>query len=172
MIAEFQVSNSTFQTTTHSPEQTRTLGKKIGERIEPGTVLALFGDLGSGKTVLVQGLSRGFDVPEDYFITSPTYTLINEYPGRGPLFHVDLYRIERQGDVEDIGFLDILYGNGIVVVEWADRLPSDLLSAHLEMRLEILDDESRRISLTAYGQREENLLKRLKEIYDRCQNTG
>ena len=162
------ISGFTFQTVTHSAEETRTLGKRIGERMEPGTVLALMGDLGSGKTVFVQGLSRGLDVPEDYYVTSPTYTLINEYPGRSPLFHVDLFRIEPHGDVEDIGLFDILSGNGIVVVEWADRLPKGLLSAHLEIRLEFSDDESRQISLSAYGQREKNLLKSLQELMFDC----
>lgn len=164
MNTEIHISGFTFQTVTHSAEETRTLGKKLGERIEPGTVLALMGDLGSGKTVFVQGLSRGLDVPEDYYVTSPTYTLINEYPGRSPLFHVDLFRIEPHRDIEDIGLFEILSGNGIVAVEWADRLTKDLLSAHIEIRLEISDDESRQISLSAYGQREKNLLKRLQEL--------
>jgi tRNA threonylcarbamoyladenosine biosynthesis protein TsaE len=80
--------------TTRSPEDAHYLGKTIGRQINAGTVIALTGDLGSGKTTMVQGLARGLEVPEDYYITSPTYTLINEYPGRHSLYHVDLYRLE------------------------------------------------------------------------------
>ena len=145
MNSEFKVSRYQFQVTTHSLEETCIIGQKIGEGAESGMVLALIGDLGSGKTVFIQGFARGLDVPEDYYITSPTYTLINEYPGRSPLYHVDLYRIERHADIGDIGLFDILHGNGIVVIEWADRLRKDLLSAHLEIRLKIIDDKSRQI---------------------------
>ena len=156
-------SSCRFQLTTHSPEETRTIGQKFGAVAEPGMVLAFIGDLGSGKTVFIQGVARGLEVPQDYYIASPTYTLINEYPGRSPLYHVDLYRIDRHSDIEDIGLFEILHGNGVVVIEWADRVRKDLLSAHLEIRLKIIDDESRQLCFAAYGQREKNLIKRLSQ---------
>ena len=89
--------------TTHSPEETFDLGRKIGSLIDDPIVLALSGDLGSGKTVFVQGLARGLEVQPEYYITSPTFTLVNEYPGRLRLFHIDLYRLDHFGDLEDIG---------------------------------------------------------------------
>ena len=152
-----------LQTTTTSPEETRQLGAELGRRIQTGTVIALFGDLGSGKTLLVQGLARGLGVPDSYYITSPTYTLINEYPGRHPLCHVDLYRIDNPVDFEEIGLYEILYTNKVVAIEWADRLHEDLPADHLNIQLEITSDESRKISLTAYGLEAVNLLKSLEK---------
>ena len=136
---------------THSPAETKALGQKIGRQLKPGVVVALTGELGSGKTVLVQGLAAGLDVPADYYITSPTFTLINEYPGRYPFYHVDLYRIEKQSDLDDIGLLEILDGNGITAIEWADRLHQEITAAHLDMRLEIIDDDTRKFFIDGYG---------------------
>jgi tRNA threonylcarbamoyladenosine biosynthesis protein TsaE len=150
-----------LNTTTHSPEETRQLGEKIGQLTQAGAVVALYGDLGSGKTIFVQGLARGLGVPDDYYITSPSYTLINEYPARHILFHVDLYRIENTIDFEDIGLYEILHGNGVTAVEWADRLREDLPDEHLNIKLEIMGDDSRNICITAYGLEPVNLLNRL-----------
>lgn len=137
--------------TTHSLTETQHLGEIIGKAAGAGTVLALTGELGSGKTAFVQGLARGLDVPEDYYITSPTYTLINEYPGRHPLFHVDLYRIEHPDGFEDIGLYDILSGDGVVAIEWADRLTGDAIPDPIHIHLEITGTDSRKISFTGYG---------------------
>ena len=161
MNSAYHVSDLMFETITHSAKETYRLGQSIGESTKPGMVLALIGDLGSGKTVLAKGLARGLDVPEKYCITSPTYTLINVYPGRTSFFHVDLYRIAGHADIEEIGLFDILHENGTVVIEWADRLQAGVLSEYLKVSFAILDDESRRISVEAYGHREENLLKEL-----------
>ena len=157
--SEFQVSSFKFQATTHSADDTNTLGRKIGKNIQPGTVLALYGDLGSGKTVLVQGLGAGLNVPEDYYITSPTYTLINEYPGRIKLLHVDLYRIDNPGEMEDTGLDDVFENNAVAAVEWADRIGDDLPKDHIKIQFEINGTESRKIKFSAYGQRGVNLLK-------------
>ena len=92
-----------FETTTHSAEETRAFGERLGRHITAGTTIALTGDLGSGKTVFVQGIARGLHVPAEYYITSPTFTLINEYPGRLRLHHIDLYRIEDPIEIEEIG---------------------------------------------------------------------
>jgi tRNA threonylcarbamoyladenosine biosynthesis protein TsaE len=125
--------------------------------ISAGTVICLTGDLGSGKTSFVQGLATGLGVPDDYYITSPTYVLINEYPGRYPLFHVDLYRIEDPVDFEDIGLYEILHGKGVVAVEWADKLSKDFqseylaeyLAGYLSIHFEILNDESRKLTISS-----------------------
>jgi tRNA threonylcarbamoyladenosine biosynthesis protein TsaE len=134
-----------------SPEDTYHLGKEIGNCITSGTVIALTGDLGCGKTAFVQGLAKGLGVPADYPITSPTYTLINEYPGRCPLFHIDLYRLENSVDFEDIGLYDILDGEGVTAIEWADRLLPELLINALKIHIEFTEDESRRIRITDSG---------------------
>ncbi len=136
---------------TNSPEETRTFGEKAGGILAPGTVIALTGDLGSGKTCFVQGLARGLGVSDEYYITSPSYTLINAYPARHPLYHADLYRLDGLADIEDIGLSDILHRDGIVAIEWADRVDPEVLADHIAMAFEILDDESRRIRISAYG---------------------
>ena len=146
---------------TNSLDETRALGEKTGKHLEPGTVLALTGDLGSGKTTFVQGLAKGLDVPNNYYITSPTYTLINEYPGRYNLFHVDLYRIENYADLDDIGLYEILRGNGVVAIEWADKLPKNLLPEYLAIHIAIINNEARKISMTAHGLRGENLIRKI-----------
>lgn len=158
---------SEYHIITYSADGTHALGKAIGQWIEAGIVVALVGDLGTGKTVLVQGMAQGLEVSEDYYVTSPTYTLINEYPGRNRLFHIDLYRIAEAGDVEEIGLFDILYGDGVIAIEWAERLERHLPPERLDVRLKILDDEIRQIDFSAYGQRAVNLLKKVKKMEDR-----
>ena len=142
-------------------DETQKLGKIIGTAVTGGTVLTLTGDLGSGKTAFVQGLARGLEVPDDYYITSPSYTLINEYPGRHPLFHVDLYRISDPMDMEDIGLYEILRNSGIVAIEWADRIEKKLLPDSITIRFEITDDDTRKICITAYDLKNATLLKNI-----------
>ena len=149
--------------TTHSADETRTLGQKLGAAITQPLAIALIGDLGSGKTAFVQGLAVGLEVPADYYITSPTFTLINEYPGRLPLFHVDLYRLETIRDLEDIGLDELYYGRAVLAIEWADKLPDDPFDAYLTMTFEIIDDTSRKISIVAYGQNGIDLIKTLEK---------
>ena len=158
--------NKQIQIITNSFDETQSLGEKTGKHLEPGTVLSLTGDLGSGKTTFVQGLARGLNVPDDYYITSPTYTLINEYPGRYHLFHIDLYRIENRADFDDIGLYEILRSDGIAAIEWADKLPKNLFSEYLEIHIDILNDESRKISIAAHGLRVENLIRKMEKKWD------
>lgn len=129
---------------TYSPDETKDLGRKIGADLQKPMVLALTGHLGSGKTVFVQGLAAGLEVPENYYITSPTYTLINDYPGRLHLYHADLYRLST-GETTDIGLEDLLENSGVIAIEWADRLPPGMLQTALEIRFEVMEDWSRRI---------------------------
>jgi tRNA threonylcarbamoyladenosine biosynthesis protein TsaE len=146
---------------TRNPAQTRALGRSLGSAAPAGSVIAMVGELGAGKTVLVQGLAEGLEVPARYTVASPSYTLVNEYPGRLRLFHVDLYRLEDPASFEEIGLFDILAGDGVCAVEWADRLPAGLLEDVLEVRISFLPDDSRRFDLTAYGQKSGDLLRGL-----------
>jgi tRNA threonylcarbamoyladenosine biosynthesis protein TsaE len=150
-----------YQITTRSVDDTQKLGEIIGTTVTGGTVLALTGDLGSGKTSFVQGLAEGLEVPDDYYITSPSYTLINEYPGRFPLFHVDLYRITDSVGIEDIGLYEILDDNGVVAIEWADRIEQKLLPDSITIHFEITDDDTRKICITAYDLKNVTLLKNI-----------
>lgn len=146
---------------TRSPEQTLALAEAIGRRLKPGAVLALTGDLGAGKTLFVKGLATGLGVSPDIVITSPTYTLINEYPGRLPLGHVDLYRLETEVDFDDIGLYDLLDEDGVAAIEWADRLGPDALGDHLTVHLTVAGLEEREIRLIPYGLAMTDLLREI-----------
>ncbi len=148
---------------THSVDETRKLGQLLGAWIHFPLIIALTGEMGSGKTAFIQGLARGLDVPEQYYITSPTYTLINEFPGRRPLIHVDLYRLSQAADFEQIGLDEVLDRQAVIAIEWADRLCEPLDADHLALTFEIMDDEIRRIGLIAGGHPADNLLKALQQ---------
>lgn len=148
-----------------SVDRTRRIGQILGECLPSGLLLAFFGDLGSGKTAFVQGLAKGLAVSEKYYITSPTYTLINEYPGRIPLFHVDLYRLEDSDDVENIGLYDILDGDAIVAVEWAEKLSDEYITDYLGLHLSIIDCDSRSITISARGPNAEHAFRLFEEHF-------
>ncbi len=150
-----------FYLKTVSPEETENFGKKIGVAMRSGMVIALTGGLGAGKTLLVQGLASGLDVPSEHYVTSPSYALINEYPGRFRLFHIDLYRINSRNDLEDIGLYEILSGPGVVAIEWAERLKQDMPVEHLSINIEAISAAKRKIIITAHGHNAVNLLKNM-----------
>ena len=154
-----------FDTTTHSAEETRALGETLGRHAAAGTVIALNGTLGSGKTAFTQGLARGLQVPVEYYITSPTFTLINEYQGRLRLYHVDLYRITDPGGIEEIGLTDIMSGTGVTVIEWAERLGAELPARHVGIHLAIAGEHTRRMTLTAAGSEAVELVRRVAGAY-------
>lgn len=137
---------------THSAAQTQCLGRCLGEMLTGGLVIRLMGELGAGKTCFVQGLARGLKVPESYDITSPTYTLIHEYPSHPPLYHVDLYRLHSELDVDAIGLWDILDQDAVIAVEWPDRLDDTLWPPEsLCIRFKIQDKDIRSLQLFGYG---------------------
>lgn len=151
----------------YSPGQTRALGEAIGQGLKEGLAIQLNGDLGSGKTCLIQGLAQGLDVPAGYDVTSPTYTLINEYPGRLPLFHVDLYRLNDSVDAEMIGLWEIFSRRNVVAVEWAERLDSDdWPETYLKLNFFTVDDLCRRIQLIGCGLETDNLIKEAVELFE------
>ena len=119
--------------TTQSPGETFALGQALGEIVSNGTVVAMTGVLGSGKTLFVQGMARGLEVPESCYVTSPSYTLVNEYPGRCRLYHADLYRLTQSDDVESTGLYDMLHKDGVVVIEWAERMVPEELAEQVSL---------------------------------------
>ena len=128
--------------TTASEEETAAAGERLGSSLGAGSVVLLYGDLGAGKTAFTRGLARGLGAAEDQ-VTSPTFTLIQEYPGRAMLYHVDLYRLEEK-EVEDLGLEELVLGDGVVAIEWAERWrgrPDDVI----EVRLEHSGEDARRI---------------------------
>lgn len=147
--------------TTVGAEETQALGQHCGRLIAAPMVIFLIGELGSGKTMFVQGLGRGLGVPSGYYITSPSYTIVNEYPGRLALYHLDLYRLNADLDLDDLGLSEYLHGQGVAAVEWADRLAPDAAAERLEIRFEIGEGDRRMLHLVAYGQAAVSLLKAL-----------
>ena len=150
-----------LQLTSHSPDQTQRLGSELGRIAQPGDVFLLVGNLGSGKTCLTQGIAWGLDVKE--YATSPTFVIIREYHGRLPLYHIDLYRLDRIEELAELGLEDYLYGSGICAVEWADKALPMLPKEHLLIKLEFLDDTSRSLRLKPSGSRYLQVLTELQQ---------
>jgi tRNA threonylcarbamoyladenosine biosynthesis protein TsaE len=132
-----------------NPAETVRIGRILGEGLKAGDVVALTGELGSGKTCLTQGIACGLGVPENYAVTSPTFTLINEYPGRkAALFHVDLYRLQGAADLADTGFEEYLSGGGVMVIEWAEKIRGAVPDGALCVALAYLEENVRKIELS------------------------
>jgi len=144
---------------THAPEETLEWGRRIGRAAAPGDVLALVGDLGSGKTVLAKGVAEGLGAAAAREVTSPTFVLCREHlGGRIPFYHLDAYRLRGAADLEAIGSAEILGGDGLAALEWADRAPQALPPDHLEVRLEVTGPQARRLTFAARGPQAERLL--------------
>jgi tRNA threonylcarbamoyladenosine biosynthesis protein TsaE len=130
---------------TRSAEETEAAGEQLGRTLGPGDVVALTGELGAGKTCFIQGLARGLGVATRP--TSPTFVLINEYRGRLPVHHVDAYRTRSLAELEDLGLSELFDGEGVTVVEWADRLEPLLPPRTIRVHLDGVGDEPRRIAI-------------------------
>ncbi len=145
-----------------SSDQTYNLGIMIGQNITQGTCIALKGELGAGKTTFVQGLAKGIGVFDQYYVTSPTYNIINEYPTQSfKLCHLDLYRLGSADELEYIGFDDLLDENNIIVVEWPDLLNDISFKFDIEINFKFNEEYNRMISIIASGQCGSNLLSKL-----------
>ncbi len=139
--------------TTHSRDETIAFGRRLGQLLGPGDVVALRGPLGSGKTTLTKGLAEGLGVEEPRWVTSPTFVLVHQYQGRLPVYHIDAYRLRGPADAEAIGAEEMFFGDGVTIVEWAERIETALPAERLEVALEIGGEEEREISLKPLGAR-------------------
>ncbi|MBI2287774.1 MAG: tRNA (adenosine(37)-N6)-threonylcarbamoyltransferase complex ATPase subunit type 1 TsaE [Chloroflexi bacterium] len=146
----------------HSPEQTQKLGMCIGELALPGDVFLLVGNLGTGKTCLTQGIAWGLGIKE--YALSPSFVIIRELHGRLPLYHIDLYRLDRIEESLDLGLDDYLYGNGVCVVEWAEKALSILPAEHLLVKIGYLSDTGRSFQIEPSGQRYSDIVEELKHF--------
>jgi len=152
-----------FSVITSGPEQTWQTGRLLGKLLNAGDTLCLYGDLGAGKTNFAYGIAQGLEVEEQY-ITSPTFTFVNEYAGRVPFYHIDLYRINGPEELENIGFAEYLESDGVTVIEWAERAEDELPAENLSVYLTSLDETSRELGFLAEGERYEKLLEELKQV--------
>lgn len=140
---------------THSAEETIQLGKKIGSLLQPGAIIAMEGNLAAGKTTITKGIAKSLGIEET--ITSPTFTLISEYAGKMPLYHMDVYRLDSCEDFINLGVEDLMYGNGVSIIEWSERVREELPKSTITLRLEIREDGGRDITLEnwPYGEIQE-----------------
>ena len=131
---------------TRTPAETQTIGEEIGKQLRQGDLVALIGDLGTGKTCLTQGIARGVGVYPNQIVNSPSYTLINEYAGKIPIYHVDLYRLQNHDELLDLGLDEYMEGNGICIIEWAEKLGS-LKISHTKIQITWLSEMTREIEI-------------------------
>jgi len=144
-----------------SPEITEQLGFSLAQLLLPGDFISLHGELGAGKTRFAGGIAKGLGVDPAVPVTSPTYTLMNIYQGRIPLYHFDLYRLQGDADVVDLGFTEYFYGGGVSLVEWPERLQEELPLDRLEIFMKYLDENVREIELFPVAIRYEKLIEML-----------
>lgn len=132
-------------------QDTEKLGAVLGRIAEPGDIITLEGPLGAGKTALTQAIGRGLGIDPQIYITSPTFTLLHEYRGRVPLYHMDFYRLRSEEEIESLGFQEYFYGQGLTVIEWPERLGSLMPAERLHIELLLSGEESRIAHLCAHG---------------------
>lgn len=153
-----------WETTTGTPEETRDLGRRLGEVAFAGLVVLLNGNLGAGKTCFAQGVASGLEVSPASPVTSPSYTLLNVHLGRLPMYHFDLYRLAQVDDLADLGYDDFAEGEGLTLVEWADRM-TDGLTASVAVFIEPLTAQQRKLRFDALDDRGRELLRKLARLW-------
>lgn len=142
---------------------TEAFGRRLGALLFPGAVVALVGQLGAGKTHLTRAVAEGLGVKNPAAVNSPTFVLIQEYPARLPIYHFDAYRLSGEREFRDLGTDEYFHGDGVCLVEWADRVGAALPADHLRIEITIVDEHRRRFEVTATGERYQELLQRLGE---------
>lgn len=133
----------------------------MGKLLNGGEIIGLTGELGSGKTCFVRGMAKGLEVGKEAWIRSPTFTLINEYHGRLPLYHIDLYRVEGSREIEEMNLADYLFSDGVSVVEWFEHLPDDIVDECLRIGFEHAGGNKRKLTFAARGERYKQMVKAL-----------
>ena len=148
---------STTTIDVHSLAETEAFGRRLGAHLFRGAVVALIGQLGAGKTHLVRAIAEGLGIEDARVVSSPTFVLIQEYEARLPMAHFDAYRLRGDDEFADLGAHEYFEGTGVSLVEWADRVPRSLPRERLEIRLTVTGETSRRIEVTAHGERYERI---------------
>jgi tRNA threonylcarbamoyladenosine biosynthesis protein TsaE len=146
---------------TKIPEETKNLGKEVGKLAKPGDLLAFYGELGVGKTCFIQGVSQELEVKD--YVTSPSFTIVNEYQGKIPIYHFDLFRLNTE-EILELGYEEYFYGEGLTVIEWAEKIEQLLPKEHLKIDIKFKDLYERTISFISQGDRFDKLLKELSRI--------
>ena len=147
---------------TKSPEETKNLGKDVSKLVKTGDILAFYGELGAGKTCFIQGISLGLEVKD--YVTSPSFTIINEYQGKVPIYHFDLFRLNNVEEILELGYEEYFYGEGLTVIEWAEKIEQLLPKEHLKIDIKFKYRYERTISFISQGDRFNKFLKELSKI--------
>ncbi len=143
-------------------EQTLRLGNLLGALLAPGDVIALVGELGAGKTTLVKGIAGGLGVTDKRAVKSPTFSLMHRYEGRIPIHHFDVYRLKGTQEMFDLGSDEVIYGNGVAIIEWADKVSECLPEKHLKITLSLVSNHERTIKLHSYGEHYDKMIDTIK----------
>lgn len=151
----------------HNLKDTELIGEVIAKNLEKGTVLCLDGDLGAGKTTLTQFIAKNFGVKE--YITSPTFTIIKEYEGKMPFYHMDVYRIEAEDDMYDLGYEEYIYSEGITIIEWSDKIRNMLPENRINIEIQRNSTDTGRILyITGKGHTYDKITEELKKYENTC----
>lgn len=145
-----------------SARMTVRFGRSLAKLVKGGEIIGLRGELGTGKTTFVRGFCEGIEVSQKAWVRSPTFTLINEYQGRLPVYHIDLYRIAGAEEIAALNLREYLYDDGVSLIEWIERLPADELDEYFEVSLAHTNKSQRQVTFTAHGERYEAILEQLK----------
>jgi tRNA threonylcarbamoyladenosine biosynthesis protein TsaE len=140
-----------FTIITKSPEETKKLGKEVSKLVKPGDLLAFYGELGAGKTCFIQGISEGLKVKD--YVTSPSFTIINEYQGKIPIYHFDVFRVSNIEEIIELGYEEYFYGEGLTVIECAEKIENLLPKDHLKIEIKFKNSYERKISFIPQGNR-------------------
>jgi len=153
---------NSFTVVTHSEQETRRWGTRLARLLCGGEIIGLVGELGAGKTCFVRGVAEGLEVSKNAWIRSPSFTLINEYEGRLPIYHIDLYRISSREETVGLNLREYLYGDGVSLVEWFEHLPAQEVDEYVELRMTDAGGNRRKLNFIAHGERYETLLAEFK----------
>ncbi len=147
----------------HSASETVRIGKKIGNLLQKGDVLGLSGNLGAGKTTIIQGIARGLGVDKKQYVRSPSFVVAHQYDGKLPVYHMDLYRLNAK-EISDLGYEEYIFGEGVCIIEWIEKMGEIPIKGWLHINLEFLKEEKqRKITIKVKG-KYEKLIKELAKI--------
>ena len=153
---------------TRNATETELLGECLGTVLKAGDIVTLSGDLGAGKTRFAQGVAFGLGVDRTQPVTSPTFTILNEYQGRLPLCHFDFYRFRTGEDLRDLGFEEYVDGERVCLIEWPERVAGGFAEEYLEINLDVVDDETRKVTVTHHGAEYKQRITAFRAVVEKC----
>jgi len=155
---------SSWSAVSKSARETISWGRRLGRLVKGGEIIGLVGELGAGKTCFVRGFTEGVGVDKGSWVRSPTFTLINEYEGRLPVYHIDLYRVGKREQLDELNLREYLYSDGVSLIEWFEYLPADEADEYLELKLFHAGGSKRELTFVSHGERYEEILDRLRKF--------